>query len=70
MVCANFQTLVSGADDSFFWKYGDRAERTNLCKWKDSEAAVRVISEVWGVLRVRSEVICDARGCKGSVLFE
>jgi hypothetical protein len=31
---------------------------------------VRVISEVCGVRRVSNEVICEARGCKGSVLFE
>lgn len=67
---ANFQTAVSGAVASFFEKYGDRAERTNLCKFHRSEEAVRQISEVFGVSRVSNEVIWEARGCNGSVLFE
>jgi hypothetical protein len=69
-VLANFQTVVSGAAASFFEKYGDRAESTNLCRFHCSEDAVRQISDVSGVSRVSNEVMWEARGCNGSVLLE
>ena len=66
----NFQTVVSGAAASFFEKYGDRADNINLCKFHGSAAAVRQISDVFGICRVSREVIWLASGCRGSVLFE
>ncbi len=67
---ASFQTVVSGAADNFLEKYGDRADKTNLCKFHCSDDAVRQISDVFGVCRVSKEVMWEARGCRGSALFE
>jgi len=61
-VLANFQTSVSGADDSLFWKYGDRLLKINLCRFHVSEDAVRHMSVVFGVCRVSNDVMCDAKG--------
>lgn len=66
---ANFQSVVSGAAASFLLKYGDLADSTNLCRFHCSVPAVRQISDVLGVFRVNKEVMCEARGCKGSVLL-
>lgn len=54
--------VVSGAFDSFLEKYGDRAERINLCKFHASETAVKDISDVCGICRARREVMCEAKG--------
>src|SRR6266536_2202296 len=70
IVFASFQTVVSGVTASFFEKYGERADNMNLCKFHCSEAAVRRISDVFGICRVSREVIWLASGCRGSVLFE
>ncbi len=59
-----------GATDNFFAKYGDLADKMNLCRQKDSPAAVTMISEVRGCSLVNKEVICEARGCSRSVDFE
>ena len=67
---ASLQTAVSGAATNFFWKYGDLADKINLCKFHTSEEAVKLISDVFGVLNVSNEYICEARGCSGSVLLE
>ena len=66
----SFHEVVSGATDNFLAKYGDLADKINLCKRNDSSAAVTRMSEVWGCSLVNREVMCEARGCNGSVDFE
>lgn len=46
------------------------AESKNLCKCKDSDPEVSVISAVFGICRVNKDVMCDDQGCSGSVDFE
>lgn len=58
--------MVSGALDSFFEKYGDLADRINLCKFHASDAAVKDISDVFGICRARREVMWEAKGWSGS----
>lgn len=67
---ANFHVAVSGVAESFFWKYGDRLLRMNLCRCHVSEDVVSFMSVVTGVCRVSREVTCEAKGCSGSVVFE
>lgn len=43
----NFQVVISGASESFA-KYGDLADKTNLCNSHDSDPADRRISHVFG----------------------
>ena len=66
----NFQEVVSGAFASFFRKYGDLADRINLCRLNDLSGDATFISEVLGWSLVNKEVIWEAKGCKGSVDFE
>jgi len=70
MVLASRHDVVLGAMVSFLLKYGDLADKTNLWRCHFSVPAVRQMSEVFGVDRVSNEVMWDANGCKGSVLFE
>ena len=70
MVLASFQSVVSGESLSFWEKYGERAERINLCRFHVSAEAVRQMSDVFGSPLVRREVIWAANGWRGSVLFE
>jgi hypothetical protein len=70
IVFASFQTVVSGESLNFLEKYGDRADRINLCNFQVSADAVKEISEVFGSSLVRREVIWAAKGWRGSVLFE
>jgi hypothetical protein len=70
MVLDNFHDVVSGAAASFFEKYGDRADKIALCKFHVSEDAESVISDVLGTSLTRRDVMCEAKGCKGSVDLE
>jgi hypothetical protein len=48
MVLGSLQVDVSGAEDNFLQKYGDRAARINLCRYRDSSAAATAMSDVLG----------------------
>lgn len=69
MLCGSFHDAVFGEVVSFLAKYGDRAASMNLWRWNVSSYASIVISVVLGVSRVRSEVMCAARGWSGFVDF-
>ena len=70
MPVASFHTVVSGAASSFLAKYGLRADKTNLCKFSVASLVCTAISAVFGISRDNRLVICAARGCSGSVVFE
>ena len=66
----SFHDVVSGVDESLLLKYGDRAERMNLCREKESLIPATVISAVFGWSLVSNVVRWAAKGCNGSADFE
>jgi hypothetical protein len=70
IVLGSFHVVVSGAAASLFAKYGERAARMSLWRANCSVPVVRVISDVLGCSFVSRELMCAAKGCRGSVDFE
>lgn len=70
IVAGSFHVVVSGAPASFFEKYGDLADRTNLCNRNETLDVVTIMSAVSGSFLVSNDVRCEASGCRGSDDFE